>query len=116
MSDLAKFKPLLDVVAPFRQIWQNRELVWMMAVRSIEVSGGRAALSFEYVGGHVYGVRATRDLVHPEWLAQKVRTGAEGAELEQVVPSADPDGVGETTIWMTPAGDAAQGFYVLEAK
>ena len=87
-----------------------------LAVRSIEVSGGRAALSFEYVGGHVYGVRATRDLAHPEWLAQKVRASAEGAELEQVVPSADPDAAGEATIWMTPAGDAATGFYVLEAK
>ena len=87
-----------------------------LAVRSIEVSGGRAALSFEYVGGHVYGVRAARDLTHPEWLTQKVRASAEGAELEQVAPSADPDAAGEATIWMTPAGDAATGFYVLEAK
>ena len=87
-----------------------------LAVRSIAMEGGKAALSFEYVGGHVYGVRAARDLVHPEWLAQKVRATAEGAELEQVVPSADPDAAGEATIWMTPAGDAATGFYVLEAK
>ena len=27
-----------------------------------------------------------------------------------------PDAAGEATIWMTPAGDAATGFYVLEAK
>lgn len=87
-----------------------------LAVRSIAVGEGRAALSFEYVGGHVYGVKAAKDLTNPEWLAQKVRASAEGAELEQVVPSADPDAAGEATIWMTPAGDAAQGFYVLEAK
>ena len=87
-----------------------------LAVRSIEMADGKAALSFEYVGGHVYGVRAARDLSNPEWLAQKVRTSAEGADLDQVVPEADPDGVGEVTIWMTPAADAAPGFYVLEAK
>ncbi len=87
-----------------------------LEVRSIEMADGKAALSFEYVGGHVYGVRAARDLSNPEWLAQKVRTSAEGADLDQVVPEADPDGVGEVTIWMTPAADAAQGFYVLEAK
>ena len=87
-----------------------------LAVRSIAMEGGKAALSFEYVGGHVYGVRAARDLTNPEWLAQKVRTSAEGADLDQVVPEADPDGAGEVTIWMSPAADAAQGFYVLEAK
>lgn len=87
-----------------------------LEVRSIEMADGKAALSFEYVGGHVYGVRAARDLANPEWLAQKVRTSAEGADLDQVVPEADPDGVGEVTIWMTPAADAVQGFYVLEAK
>jgi hypothetical protein len=87
-----------------------------LAVRSIAMEGGKAALSFEYVGGHVYGVRAARDLANPEWLAQKVRTSAEGVDLDQVVPEADPDGAGEVTIWMSPAADAAQGFYVLEAK
>lgn len=87
-----------------------------LAVRSIAMEDGKAALSFEYVGGHVYGVRAARDLTNPEWLAQKVRTSAEGADLDQVVPEADPDGAGEVTIWMSPAADAAQGFYVLEAK
>lgn len=87
-----------------------------LAIRSISVAEGKAAVSFEYVGGHVYGVRAAKDLSNPEWLAQKVRTSEEGVELEQVVPSADPDEAGEATIWMTPAADASQGFYVLEAK
>lgn len=87
-----------------------------LAIKSFAVSGRSAAISFEYVGGHVYGVRAARDLVNPEWLAEKVRTGEDGIELTQVVPSADPDDAGETTIWMTPAADAGQGFYVLEAK
>lgn len=87
-----------------------------LEVRSIGMADGKAALSFEYVGGHVYGVRAARDLSNPEWLAQKVRASAEGAELQQVVPSADPDDVGEATIWMTPAADESMGFYVLEAK
>lgn len=89
-----------------------------LAIKSFSVSGRSAAISFEYVGGHVYGVRAAKDLANPEWLAANVRTSDDddGVELQQVVPSADPEDAGETTIWMTPAADAAQGFYVLEAK
>lgn len=36
MSAWSRFSSFLDIAAPFRQIWRNRELVWMMSVRSIE--------------------------------------------------------------------------------
>ena len=36
MSDLSRFKQLFDICSPFRQIWRNRELIWLMAIRSIE--------------------------------------------------------------------------------
>lgn len=36
MSELSRFKPLFDICTPFRQFWHNRELIWLMAIRSIE--------------------------------------------------------------------------------
>ncbi len=36
MSELSRFKALFDIGAPLRQIWRNRELIWLMAIRSIE--------------------------------------------------------------------------------
>ncbi len=87
-----------------------------LKIKSFAMDGGVAAISFEYVGGHVYGVRATPDLSNPAWLSQKVRTKQDGSELSQVMPSNDPDGLGETTIYMTPATDSAHGFFTLEAK
>lgn len=49
-----------------------------LAVLSIEMENRKAALSFEYVGGHVYGERAARDLANPEWQAQKICTSTAG--------------------------------------
>ena len=83
---------------------------------SISRTRGTAALSFEYVGGHVYGVNTTTNLTNPTWLSQKIRTSETGEEFALVAPSADLDDVGTNTIYMTPAMDAPQGFFWLEAK
>ena len=74
------------------------------------------AISFEYVGGHVYGVATTRTLVNPEWATQPVKQSETGAELEQVLPSADEDDVGMKTIYVVPAEGATSQFFKLEAK
>ena len=74
------------------------------------------AISFEYVGGHVYGVATTRTLVNPEWTTQPVKQSETGAELEQVLPSADEDDVGVTTIYVVPAEGATSQFFKVEAK
>ena len=74
------------------------------------------AISFEYVGGHVYGVSTTRSLTNPEWAAQPVKKSEADAEHEQVMPSADEDDVGEATIFVVPAEGATSQFFKLEAK
>ena len=74
------------------------------------------AISFEYVGGHLYGVATTRSLTSPQWALQPVKKTATGAEHEQVMPSANEDDVGITTIYVVPAEGATSQFFKLEAK
>ena len=75
------------------------------------------AISFEYVGGHVYGVATTRSLTNPHWAVQPVKKSETDAEHEQVMPSADEDDVGSvTTIYVVPAEGAKSQFFKLEAK
>ena len=73
-------------------------------------------ISFEYVGGHVYGVATTLSLTNPEWATQPVKKSETDAEHEQVMPSADEEDVGEATIFVVPAEGAASQFFKLEAK
>ena len=73
-------------------------------------------LSFEYAGGHVYGVETTLSLTNPEWAAQKVKKTETDSEHEQVMPSADEDDVGVATIYVVPAEGAKSQFFKLEAK
>ena len=74
------------------------------------------SISFEYVGGHVYGVSTTRSLTNPAWATQPVKKSETDAEHEQVKPSADEDDVGTTTIYVVPAEGATSQFFKLEAK
>ena len=74
------------------------------------------AISFEYVGGHVYGVETTLSLTNPEWAVQKVKKTETDAEHEQVMPSADEEDVGMATIYVVPAEGATSQFFRLEAK
>ena len=87
-----------------------------LAITGFSMANGAAAISFEYVGGHLYGVAATPSLVNPKWMESKVRTSPEGDELSQVVPSPDSSDLGETTIYVTPAKDAPTGFFTLEPR
>ena len=74
------------------------------------------AISFEYAGGHVYGVATTLSLTNPQWATQKVKKTETDAEREQVMPSADEDDVGVATIYVVPAEGAKSQFFRLEAK
>ncbi|MBQ3288580.1 MAG: hypothetical protein IJH50_04145 [Kiritimatiellae bacterium] len=74
------------------------------------------SISFEYVGGHVYGVATTLSLTNPEWATQPVKKSETDVEHEQVMPSADGDDVGEATIFVVPAEGATSQFFKLEAK
>ena len=74
------------------------------------------ALSFEYVGGHVYGVATTLSLTNPRWAAQPVKKSETDAEHERVMPSAVEDDVGMATIYVVPAEGATSQFFKVEAK
>ena len=74
------------------------------------------AISFEYVGGHVYGVATTLSLSNPQWMTQGVKTSETAAESDQVMPSADADDVGVATIYVVPAEGATSQFFKMEAK
>ena len=74
------------------------------------------AISFEYVGGHVYGVATTRTLTNPQWAVQPVKKSETDTEHEQVMPSADEDDVGVATIYVVPAEGATSQFFKVEAK
>ena len=74
------------------------------------------SISFEYVGGHVYGVATTTSLTSPAWTTQPVKKSATDPERAQVVPSADEEDVGETTIYVVPAEGATSQFFKVEAK
>jgi hypothetical protein len=74
------------------------------------------AISFEYVGGHLYGVATTRSLTNPQWAVQPVKKSETDAEHEQVMPSADEDDVGTATIYVVPAEGATSQFFKLEAR
>lgn len=74
------------------------------------------AISFEYVGGHVYGVATTLSLTNPAWAVQPVKKSETDAEHEQVMPSANEEDMGVTTIYVVPAEGAASQFFKVEAK
>ena len=74
------------------------------------------AISFEYVGGHVYGIATTLSLTNPKWAAQPVKKSETDAEQAQVMPSADEEDVGVATIYVVPAEGATSQFFKVEAK
>ena len=63
-----------------------------------------------------YCAGTTPSLTNPQWTLQPVKKTATDAEHEQVMPSADEDDVGITTIYVVPAEGAASQFFKLEAK
>ena len=74
------------------------------------------SIMFEYAGGRVYGVSTTLSLTNPEWATQAVKKSESDSDHEQIMPSADEDDVGETTIYVVPAEGAKSQFFKLEAK
>ena len=74
------------------------------------------SISFEYVGGHIYGVATTLSLTNPEWAAQPVKESETDADHAQVMPSAKDDDEGVATIYVVPAEGATSQFFKLEAK
>ena len=87
-----------------------------LRVKEFRPKGGKLALKFEHVGGHVYAVSSANTLAKPAWAQRRVRKNADGSELEQVLGDGGEGAVGETEIFITPVGGAKSEFFRLEAK
>lgn len=73
-------------------------------------------LSFEYVGGRVYGLATTLSLTNPNWATQPVLKSETDTEHEQIMPSDDEEDMGLATIYVVPAEGATSQFFKVEAK
>ena len=74
-------------------------------------------ITFEYVGGHCYGVAVTPSLVKPSWAKAAVTLEPNGTPGERVLPPPNVEnGVGVTTIYVVPTEGAKQEFFKLEAR
>ena len=74
------------------------------------------AISFEYVGRHVYAISTTRSLTNPEWTLQRIKKSETDTNHEQIMPSAEEEDVDIATIYIVPAEGATSQFFKLEAK
>ena len=89
----------------------------VLRVRKFAPGGAGHQITFEYVGGHAYGVTATPSLVKPQWAKAAVKLEPNGTPGERVLPPPNVEnGVGVTTIYVVPTEGAKQEFFKLEAR
>lgn len=88
------------------------------ATHVLRITGFRSSaklheITFEYVGGHLYGVKATSNLAKPEWTPRKIRPTPDADEQMAVLPSSEPDDVGEATIYVPVSGEPCEFFMIV---
>lgn len=86
-----------------------------LRVTAFSVSPESAVLSFEYVGGHLYGLKSARSLSNPEWAATAFKTD-EQATLQQTTVYGGDDDVGVATLYVTPVADEPRMFFKVESE
>lgn len=77
-------------------------------------AAGHFAISFEYVGGHVYGFAATPTLTKPAWAAKSVKTSETGVEQAQVAFAGTDEESDIATVYVTPG--RTNEFFTVEGK
>ena len=88
-----------------------------LRVRKFAPGGAGHQITFEYVGGHCYGVAVTPSLVKPSWAKAAVKQEPNGTPSDRVLPPPNVEnGVGVTTIYVVPTEGAKQEFFKLEAR
>lgn len=85
-----------------------------LRVTAFSASKDAAVVSFEYVGGHLYGLKAARSLSSPEWAAAKFAADERSAR-QSTLYGGDED-VGLATLYVTPVADEPGMFFKVEAK
>lgn len=77
-----------------------------LAIKDFRLTSERtAAITFEYVGGHVYSILATPTLTKPVWATEKT-----------VLPATTQDEPGETTIYVVPTEKTPNRFFMLDPR
>lgn len=89
----------------------------VLRVRQFAPGKSGHQITFEYVGGHIYGVAATASLVKPSWASARVKQDAGGTPGDRVMPPPEVEnGIGVATIYVVPTEGAKQEFFKLEAR
>ena len=86
-----------------------------LKITAFTANRDNALLSFEFVGGHVYGLKSAKTLSNPDWLDEKFKVEDDEQE-HKVLYASDNEDVGETTLYVTPVVGEKQMFYKLEVK
>lgn len=77
----------------------------------------QVALKFEYKGQRIYALKASETLTDPAWKQERFKFAtSESAERTEIMVNANEEDVGIATLYVTPAVDAASGFYKVEVK
>jgi len=90
-----------------------------LSIRAFERSPDRVKLTFEYVGGVVYGVSASPSLEpqKADWKEAELATEpAQAPSARRMLLDADVQGVGRKTFYLLPTEKADSMFYRLEVK
>ena len=105
-------------------MWRQHE-IWgtnpfdasdLLRIRDFRVAGDENLVTFEYVGGHLYALRAAETLAEPKWMEAEFSTvPGGGRRTVAVIKDADGD-AGLVTLYATPAADAKSMFYRVEVK
>lgn len=79
---------------------------------------GIQAITFEYVGGHLYALSVTEGVTAPAWMDVPFATAPEAAaaSARTTVHFPDPDDLGHATLYVMPATDSPQRFYRVKVK
>ena len=82
------------------------------------IDGDKAALSFEYSGGHVYSLVASPSIVEPKWAAEKFAADEKATEatLDSITLGVPDEDANIATIYVMPVSASPMKFLKVEAK
>jgi len=87
----------------------------LLRVTAFSATRDATVLSFEYVGGHLYGLKSAKELSNPEWATTEFKT-SETAGRQKALYAAGEEDVGVATLYVAPAANEPQMFYRVEVK
>lgn len=90
-----------------------------LAIKSFRMmDSGRAAIGFEYVGGHVYSVLESPSLERPKWAKSKltVQSDDESTDRKTIVFAGKDEDCGEAVIYVVPTSTGPSAFFAVKPE